>query len=48
MDQRATQAELLPHPARQLLGGPVCELRKRRAVQELVDAPVALLLRLAK
>ena len=42
MNQRAAQAEFLPHAARQLLGRPIFKRRQARAVQQFGDSPVAL------
>ena len=41
VDQRAAKAELLPHPARQLLCRAVGERREPGAVEQLGDAPLA-------
>jgi len=43
VDQRAAQAELLLHAARELAGGPVPERAEPRAREQLVDPPPALL-----
>ena len=42
VNQRAAQAELLPHAARQLLRRPICKGRQPGAVQQFRDPPVAL------
>src|SRR5581483_270690 len=42
MHQGAAQAELLPHAARQLAGGPVAERLEAGGGQQLADAPAAL------
>ena len=48
VDQRAAQPELLPHAAGELPCRPIGERRQASAVEQLGDAPVALVARLAE